>query len=141
MFAKLWRILKHFFRSLRKKETVGPNPFVGGIDRNATPYWRNRMANEKTREAMARTGIAADGCASDGAMVGRLREPSQVLTFVYKNWRGEIRERRVIPIEVVFGHDHYHQPDQWLMHAIDMDKGARRTFSFDHMITAPKRAY
>ena len=113
---------------------------VGGIDRTATPYWRNRMANEKTREAMTGMGISA-GCASDGAAINRLREPSQVLTFVYKNWKGEIRERRVVPIEIVFGHDSYHQPDQWLMHAIDMDKGARRTFAFAHMITAPKVAY
>lgn len=69
-----------------------------------------------------------------------VREPSQIITFVYRNWKGEIRERRVVPINIEFRADSYHKPAQWLLHAIDMDKGARRTFSFEHMITAPRKA-
>lgn len=71
--------------------------------------------------------------------VGKLlREPTQIITFVYKNWKGETRERKVVPINIEFGSDHYHQPAQWLLHAIDMEKGARRTFAFNHMLTAPR---
>lgn len=68
------------------------------------------------------------------------REPTQQITFVYKNWKGEIRERRVIPLNIEFGHDHYHYPDQWLLHAIDMEKGARRTFAFEHILSPIRRA-
>ena len=74
------------------------------------------------------------------ANVGLYREPTQQITFVYKNWKGEIRERRVIPLNIEFGHDHYHHPDQWLLHAIDMDKGARRTFAFEDILSPIRRA-
>lgn len=92
-----------------------------------------------TEEAAKR---AAEGIAlgrpllyTDPPASAKPRENTQIITFVYRNWKGEVRERRVIPINIEFGADNYHQPAQWLLHAIDMDKGARRTFAFDHMLT------
>ena len=51
------------------------------------------------------------------------------LTFRYKNWKGEIEERHVIPIRVWFGHTEWHPDDGWLMTAWDLDKYAERSFS------------
>lgn len=68
------------------------------------------------------------------------REPTQIITFVYRNWKGEIRERRVIPINIEFTSAHHHLPAQWIMYAIDVDKGARCSFAFRDMVTAPRGA-
>jgi len=49
--------------------------------------------------------------------------------FAYRNWRGEISERRVTPSSVWFGTTDWHPEPQWFMHAYDHDKGARREFA------------
>ncbi len=54
---------------------------------------------------------------------------SQVVTFTYTNWQGETAQRTVRPIHMYFGHTTYHQGDQWLLVAYDLDKKAERTFA------------
>lgn len=44
----------------------------------------------------------------------------------YTNWRGERRERTVTPISIVFGPTEWHPEPQWLLEAIDSEKGLRR---------------
>jgi len=51
------------------------------------------------------------------------------LTFTYRNWRGEIAERRAIPRRVYFGATEWHPEPQWLLRALDVDKGAERDFA------------
>lgn len=48
---------------------------------------------------------------------------------MYKNWKGETRERTVQPIEIWFGHTDYHQEDQWLLKAYDLEKKDYRDFA------------
>ena len=94
----------------------------------------------ETRNKYNMMGLTSAPSGADNAKTNKLREASQIITFVYKNWKGEIRERRVVPINIEFGHDYYHVPDQWLLHAIDMEKGARRTFAFEHILSPIRRA-
>jgi predicted DNA-binding transcriptional regulator YafY len=47
----------------------------------------------------------------------------------YTNHRGERRERRVMPLGIMFGSNEYHREDQWLLHALDVEKNALRTFA------------
>lgn len=54
---------------------------------------------------------------------------AEPLTFIYRNWRGEVAERRVIPREIHFGATEWHPEPQWLLRAFDMDKGAERDFA------------
>lgn len=51
------------------------------------------------------------------------------VSFGYTNYRGEHSLRRATPIRFEFGSTEHHQEPQWLMHAIDHDKGAIRAFA------------
>jgi predicted DNA-binding transcriptional regulator YafY len=54
----------------------------------------------------------------------------QVLTFAYKNHRGEMAERRVIPGMFYFGSTEWHPEEQWMLRAFDLDKERMRDFAF-----------
>jgi hypothetical protein len=56
------------------------------------------------------------------------------LVFVYKNYKGEVSTRRVIPERVYFGSNEFHKGDQWLMKAWDLDKDAEREFALADVI-------
>lgn len=47
----------------------------------------------------------------------------------YTNWKGVEGIRRILPIKVIYGSNEYHQADQWLLIAHDLDKDAERTFA------------
>ena len=51
------------------------------------------------------------------------------ITMTYRNYRGEIAERRIIPEWVGFGATDWHPEPQWLLRAFDLDKNARRDFA------------
>lgn len=110
---------------------------MSGIDRKPTAPWRNNVGYPN--EEAAKRAMMQEATAGSNSLLAQAREPSQQVTFVYRNWKGEIRERRVLPLEIVFTHDSYHVPDQWLMHAVDMEKGARRTFAFEHILSPIRR--
>jgi hypothetical protein len=57
-------------------------------------------------------------------------------TFTYKNWKGEVSQRRVIPLKVWFGVSKYHEADgaQWFLKAYDIDKQAERDFAMKDII-------
>ena len=57
------------------------------------------------------------------------------VTFVYRNWRGEIGERTVIPERIEFGTSPYHNGHQWFLHAWCCDKDARRTFAIEDILS------
>jgi predicted DNA-binding transcriptional regulator YafY len=52
-----------------------------------------------------------------------------VVTFTYKNYRGEISDRIVSPIKIEFGSTEFHQQPQWLLYAWDTEKKAVRAFA------------
>lgn len=55
------------------------------------------------------------------------------LRFLYRNWRGETRERSAIPIGFRFGSTQWHPEPQWLMLARDTEKSAMREFAVRDM--------
>jgi transcriptional regulator with XRE-family HTH domain len=59
------------------------------------------------------------------------------LRFAYTNWRGERSVRRVIPTRIYFGATSYHPRPQWLMEALDVDKGVARAFAVADMRPEP----
>ena len=51
------------------------------------------------------------------------------ICMTYRNYRGEIAERCIIPDRVRFGSTDWHPEPGWLLHAFDTDKGAFRDFA------------
>lgn len=54
---------------------------------------------------------------------------AQPVTLTYTNWRGETAERSIIPMRVWFGSTDWHPEPQWLLTALDVEKGAGRDFA------------
>jgi predicted DNA-binding transcriptional regulator YafY len=61
-----------------------------------------------------------------------------VVSILYRNYRGEVAVRRIRPARIWFGATSWHPQAQWVLDAIDVDKGAERSFAladildFDH---------
>ena len=53
------------------------------------------------------------------------------LRFIYTNWEGETRERKVIPVEIWYGKTDFHPKEQWFLKAIDVGKNAQRDFAIN----------
>ena len=77
--------------------------------------------------------------AEPAAKAGRPAVPSQngFLSFWYKNYRGELAERVVIPVRIYHGSTEWHPDPQWLMEAWDMEKDAIRAFAMSDMQAPP----
>ncbi len=57
-------------------------------------------------------------------------DPAKEVVIDYTNWRGERGPRRIVPTgRMWFGSNEWHTEPQWLMEAIDVEKGAVRTFA------------
>lgn len=51
--------------------------------------------------------------------------PAEPVALTYTNWRGETAVRTLTPLYVWFGATEWHPDPQWLLHAIDAEKGPR----------------
>jgi predicted DNA-binding transcriptional regulator YafY len=51
------------------------------------------------------------------------------ITFRYRNWRGDVATRRVLPQRIWFGESKWHSGSQWFLEAIDVEKGEPRDFA------------
>jgi hypothetical protein len=64
---------------------------------------------------------------------------ARAVCILYRNYRGEVAIRRIVPTRVWFGPTEWHPEPQWLLDAIDLDKDAERSFAmrdiidFDHL--------
>ena len=56
------------------------------------------------------------------------------LEIVYRNWRGEVTRRVIVPRRIWFGSTEWHPREQWLMDAFDTGKGAERSFALKDFI-------
>ncbi len=56
-------------------------------------------------------------------------KPATSVIIDYTNWRGEFSLRRIEPRRVYFGSTEHHPEPQWLLEAMDLDKGEWRTFA------------
>lgn len=54
---------------------------------------------------------------------------SKAIRIVYTNYRGETAQRNIVPQRLWFGATSWHPEEQWLLEAIDIDKGAPRSFA------------
>ena len=57
--------------------------------------------------------------------------PSEKVTFTYKNWKGVVAVRTVIPQGIFFGKTEWHPKKQWLLKAWDCDKQDYRDFAIE----------
>ncbi|HRI10496.1 MAG TPA: hypothetical protein PKW35_21900 [Nannocystaceae bacterium] len=48
---------------------------------------------------------------------------------VYTNYRGETATRTILPERIWFGTTSWHPRPQWLLDAVDLEKGALRSFA------------
>ena len=55
------------------------------------------------------------------------------ITFTYRNWRGETSRRIAERLGVRFGSTEWHPEPQWLMGAVDVEKGESREFAMRDM--------
>ena len=55
------------------------------------------------------------------------------IEFDYVNWKGEKARRKVEVNDFCYGSNAYHKEPQWLLHALDLDKGKWRTFAMKDM--------
>lgn len=56
------------------------------------------------------------------------------LSIVYKNWRGEVSSRNIMPIKVWYGSTDWYQTEQWFLKAQDLDKQVERDFAMCDII-------
>ena len=59
---------------------------------------------------------------------------AKVLQIVYKNYRGQTALRNILPEKIEFGKTWFHPTEQWLVHALDIDKNEKRIFTLKDMI-------
>ena len=64
-------------------------------------------------------------------MLEKKTSSAQILRFKYRNYKGEVSVRRVIPIRTVVKSSPYHNGGSpcWCMVAEDLDKNAERDFA------------
>ncbi len=55
--------------------------------------------------------------------------PGDIIQFTYKNWKGEIAQRRAKIIRFGFGSTPWHETPQFLMLAMDLDKNEPRKYA------------
>jgi len=60
--------------------------------------------------------------------------PTTSIKVKYKNWKGEIGIRTIIPQTIYYGSTNYHTQNQWLMDVFDVDKDALRTYAMMDII-------
>lgn len=53
----------------------------------------------------------------------------QKVKIIYTNWKGETRERLILPHHIYWGTTCYHPVEQWLMIATDLEKDEYRHFA------------
>lgn len=52
---------------------------------------------------------------------------------MYTNWKGETRERTIVPITFWFGSTEFHTEPQWFVQALDQEKDQIRDFALKDM--------
>lgn len=52
------------------------------------------------------------------------------IEFLYKNWKGKTKVRKVMPLEIEFTTtEHHGDVPQWFMRAVCLEKGEERMFA------------
>lgn len=56
------------------------------------------------------------------------------ISIRYRNYKGVIGWRRIIPTRIYYGSTDFHPEDQWLLESHDLDKNLPRTFAFKDIL-------
>lgn len=83
------------------------------------------------------------GCGSVWVPIGQSSEapvrpdsaPDSV-ELVYRNWRGEVRPRKICPLGVYFGSTQWHHEPQWLLNAVDLEDSTTKQFALKDFLGA-----
>jgi predicted DNA-binding transcriptional regulator YafY len=51
----------------------------------------------------------------------------------YTNWRGERRDRKIMPLGIHFGSNEWHPTRQWMLYALDIETGEERFFAMSNI--------
>lgn len=62
---------------------------------------------------------------------------SETLEVTYRNHRGEVRVRRIVPLGVYFGSTQWHPEPQWLLNAIDAETNTTKQFALKDFLGTP----
>lgn len=62
-------------------------------------------------------------------MPDRKGNPEQEFSAWYRNYKGEVQWRIILPIEIWYGSTEWHKGDQWFLKAFDPQKGEQRDFA------------
>jgi len=54
--------------------------------------------------------------------------------IIYKNWKGVIAKRNILPEKLFYGSDEWHKVEQWFVLAYDLDKKANRNFALNDIL-------
>jgi hypothetical protein len=54
---------------------------------------------------------------------------SREVSILYRNWKGEVAWRRIVPLSISFESSQWHPVPQWIMRALDIDKEVERSFA------------
>jgi hypothetical protein len=54
---------------------------------------------------------------------------SREVSILYRNWKGEVAWRRIVPLSISFESSQWHPVPQWIMRALDIDREAERSFA------------
>lgn len=94
-------------------------------------------------EVLARIEAALRPRQGTAPAVGGEELTQPPLVFGYTNWRGEYAVRKVIPLKVWYGGTEWHPEPQWLLKALDAEKGnAERDFAIQDMSwSTPRRPH
>ena len=63
-----------------------------------------------------------------------MSEDQKRIQIHYKNYKGEIAWRNILPGQIRFASTEHHIEEQWLMDAQDIDKGAQRSFALKDIL-------
>ena len=63
--------------------------------------------------------------------------PNRELVFMYKNWRGETSQRRIVPEKIWFGETEWHPGQQWFLRGLDAEKREVRDFALSDIQFTP----
>jgi len=56
-------------------------------------------------------------------------QDEKAVRVLYTNYRGETALRTIVPERMYFGSTEWHPEPQWLLEALDLEKGQNRTFA------------
>ncbi len=60
--------------------------------------------------------------------------PDKRISFDYRNHRGELTQRCVVPVILYWGTTEYYPEHQWILKAWDMDKKCTRDFAVRNIV-------